>query len=202
MDKLSIDQSGLVWEPKPFFAPARVHPRWSKNPDLKAIKTALLQEVPILQGHDIDVAIFAEGVLNKAYRVHDATTGASYIRRLSMPLNLYYKTATEVATLDYLERYTKLPSPKVYAQNVSSNNIIGYEWILMSLMPGISVQFCWHKLTKEELRKIVKQFATYQAELFSHQFLGLGGLQKNIIGVTILIECLPYRFGGTEEFMI
>lgn len=59
--------------------------------------------------------------------------------RVSLPVDPRHKTAGEVATLRWIRKRSEMPVPKVVAFDDSNANEIGFEWILMQRMPGISV---------------------------------------------------------------
>ena len=68
----------------------------------------------------------------------------SYIIRVSLPVDAYYKTASEVATIKYLHAHTSIPIPDVFAWDASDDNPIGFEWILMERVSGIPLQEVWY----------------------------------------------------------
>lgn len=43
----------------------------------------------------------------------------------------------EVATLNYVKQRTTIPVPTVIVSDSSSENDLGYEWILMEKIPGL-----------------------------------------------------------------
>ncbi|KAG7288264.1 hypothetical protein NEMBOFW57_007795 [Staphylotrichum longicolle] len=63
---------------------------------------------------------------------------------------------------------THVPVPKVIAFDDSRDNEIGFEWILMELMPGISAYKRWRKLSMAEKTWVVEQIAEFQSQLFRH----------------------------------
>ncbi|KAJ5629939.1 hypothetical protein N7528_003596 [Penicillium herquei] len=79
-----------------------------------------------------------EGGFNRVF-IFTMDDGSRVIARLpfviSGPARL--TTASEVATIHYLETNTSIPVPKILAWNDDATNDIGSEYIIMECMPGI-----------------------------------------------------------------
>jgi len=175
----AIPQYGLDWENRSFY-PAFVHPVWSTEPDIQAIKSVV---VNVLKDDDIKIEFLAQGAFNKVYKIHDTSKGSQYIMRVSLPLDPHHKTSSEVTTMQYIKETTNLPVPTVIAYDASPDNIIGFEWILMSLMPGMPLNTRWVQLSLTEKRAILTQIATYSAEMFEKcRFKSIGSLQRDASG--------------------
>ncbi|EED16705.1 conserved hypothetical protein [Talaromyces stipitatus ATCC 10500] len=86
---------------------------------------------------------------------------------------LHHKTQGEVTTLRFLRRETNIPVPEVIAFDDSCNNEIGFEWILMELMPGVSAYKRWRTSTTFQKVALVQNIAELQAQLFFHTFSGI-----------------------------
>ncbi|TGJ84792.1 hypothetical protein E0Z10_g3993 [Xylaria hypoxylon] len=77
------------------------------------------------------------------------------------------------------------PVPNVIAFDDSNNNEIGFEWILMELMPGFPAYKKWRTMSMEQKVAITKCIAEIQAELFCYgnsAFKGIGTLHMSIPG--------------------
>ncbi|KAK7429385.1 hypothetical protein QQZ08_003977 [Neonectria magnoliae] len=101
--------------------------------------------------------------------------------RVSLPVDPPHKTAGEVATLRWIGRFTKVPVPDIIAFDDSSDNEIGFEWILMQLMPGTSAYSRWRKMPLAAKKALVEQVADYQAQIAkatqdTTSFRGIGTL--------------------------
>jgi hypothetical protein len=55
--------------------------------------------------------------------------------RVTLPVSPHHKTRGEVATLRWVREHTNIPVPKVIAFDDNSDDSIGFEWILVELMP-------------------------------------------------------------------
>ena len=174
-----MNQSGLEWAHS-VFSTTCVEPTWSREPSIELIKAVLVHHIEGSTRGSLDVDFLAQGALNKVYKVVETKTQKTYAMRVALPVDPHHKTSAEVATMEFLATKTSLPVPNIYAYCTTSNNPLGFEWVLMSFIPGISLQSCLHLLSLEEKKVIVKQIVRYQAELFAHQFMGIGSLRSTL----------------------
>jgi hypothetical protein len=93
--------------------------------------------------------------------------------RVSLPIHPHSKTLGEVTTLRFLRRETDIPVPEIIAFDNSTDNKIGFEWILMERMPGVSLYKKWRTMTAFQKAALVQRVAEYQAQIFRHSFSGL-----------------------------
>ena len=91
---------------------------------------------------ELTVRFLAEGSFNKVYTADTKTTSIvkSYIFRVTLPVEPGDKVRNEVAALDYVKQRTTIPVPNVIACDSSSENYLGFEWILMEKIPGASLR--------------------------------------------------------------
>ncbi|KAK7428873.1 hypothetical protein QQZ08_004643 [Neonectria magnoliae] len=144
-----------------------LEPGWKFEPSLDAVKTVRL------------------------YVVED-NLKQKFIMRVSLPVDPHNKTASEVATLRWLRNHSDIPVPRVMAFDDSNNNEMGFEWILMQLMPGTSAYYQWRKLPMETKKALVENVAEYHAQLFSTStFRTIGTLKDD--GLTADPHCIPSR---------
>lgn len=94
---------------------------WPIIPDLSVIKDLAIQNLPPSFA-DTGVEFFAEGSFNKIYNIRSSHFSRQYLMRVSLPVEPFYKTESECATLAYIEAYTTIPVPKYVAHDSSSNN--------------------------------------------------------------------------------
>ena len=64
----------------------------------------------------------------------------------------------------------------VIAFDASNNNDLGFEWMLMEMMPGIPLADVWRTTSWSAKQKLVKHIALYTAQLFRKRFDSLGNL--------------------------
>lgn len=90
--------------------------------------------------------------------------------RVTLPVDPFNKTNSEVATITFVQLHTEIPVPQIIAFDDSSENELGFEYILMEMLPGETLRMRWRKLSGDTKRKLVKQVANYQAQLFCRPF--------------------------------
>jgi len=130
---------------------------------------------------ELTVKFLAEGSFNKVYTVDTKTTSTSpiksYIFRATLPVEPGDKVRNEVATLDYIKRRTKIPVPAVIAYDYSSENELGFEWILMEKIPGASLHGIWPRLSDTSKAAITREIASYVLQIRKncvfHEIVGL-----------------------------
>lgn len=90
------------------------------------------------------------------------------------------KTLNEVTTLEYLNRYTSIPVPRVLAyESAMSDSLIGYEYILMTCMKGNPLNHEFERIyTNPDLyHHVLEQLADILAELKKRPFFSIGSLK-------------------------
>ncbi|KAK1984509.1 phosphotransferase enzyme family-domain-containing protein [Colletotrichum cereale] len=166
-------RDGLAWEDGGW----ELEPSWTREPSVTAIEKVCRQQLKIDGAASFDVSFYAAGAFNKLYLVqHD---GKKLIMRVSLPVDPGDKTRGEVATLRWLRRWTSTPVPRVFAFDDSSDNEIGFEWILMELMPGVSAYKRWRGMSMAQKTAFVEKVADYQTEILSQDrgFRSIGTLR-------------------------
>ncbi|CAG7918139.1 unnamed protein product [Penicillium olsonii] len=168
-ESLTLKQHGLQWEEGLF----GFEPHWSVEPDIEDIKATIQEYYP---SSTVEVEFLAQGAFNKVYNA--TVDGKELIMRLSLPIDPHFKVLSEVATMNFVRRVTKLPVPEVIKFDSSAENRIGFEWILMTKMPGKPFGDVWLSLSFEAKAKLVRQLAEAASDLFEHQFEGIGNLYE------------------------
>lgn len=168
---MNVDtRDGLAWDESGFF----LTPVWTREPKLETIENVCRNRLSLDDREICDVTFYAEGAFNKLYLVR--TSRRQSLMRVSLPVYPHSKTLGEVTTLRFLRRSTNIPVPEVFAYDESASNGIGYEWILMEFMPGVTTYKKWRTLTTFQKTALVQQIAVFQAQMFQHKFSGIGTL--------------------------
>lgn len=101
--------------------------------------------------------------------------------RLSSPISpppevRDYVLASEAATMQFLERHTRVPSPRVFDWAIESDpaNEVGVGYILMEKMNVTPLD--WQGATTAQREKVVQQLADILLEIEKHPFAKLGSL--------------------------
>ncbi|RPA74566.1 hypothetical protein BJ508DRAFT_418581 [Ascobolus immersus RN42] len=136
-------------------------PIWSKEPDIEAIQR-IAQACLRATGAErqVSVSFLAEGTFNKAYiiTVTDDLRSFRFIFRVALPIYPHYKTSSEVGTVSYIRKHTNctVPIPQVYFYDSSSDNELGFEWIMMDFIEGVRLGQVWGKLEMEHMPRWLK----------------------------------------------
>ncbi|KAM0354878.1 hypothetical protein ACHAPU_000714 [Fusarium lateritium] len=155
---MSLTRPGLYWDDS-FLD---LIPRWEYDPDLDKIR-AVCEET--LQA-ECSVSFLTAGAFNRIYTVK-VSEDTSYVMRISLSVDPRHKTAGEVATLNWLGRQSIIPVPKVIAFDNTSNNKIGFDWILMEKISGSTAYSRWRKTSMEDKKNMVEKLAGYHAHLMN-----------------------------------
>ncbi|KAG6207437.1 hypothetical protein E4U35_000965 [Claviceps purpurea] len=83
---------------------------------------------------------------------------------------------SEALTMQFLDRHTRVPSPRVFDWACESDptNTIGVGYILMEKLNGTPLD--WQRATVSQKEKIVRQYADVMLEIARHPFDKLGSL--------------------------
>lgn len=150
-------------------------PRWTREPPLEAIESVYRRQLGIRPEYTCTVSSYAVGTFNKLYLV---STDNPLLIRVLLPVHPRLKTCGEVATLQWVHDNTNIPVLKVVAFQDSNENEIGFEWILMELMPSTSAYRRWHTLSMKQKTAFSEHLAEFQAQL--SRYSNLDGAFRNI----------------------
>ncbi|KAL2265317.1 hypothetical protein VTJ83DRAFT_6417 [Remersonia thermophila] len=146
------------------------HEGWVKN-----IRAILASHLPDLATSDI--TYFAKGTFNRLYSITNPDwEGKAYVFRVSIPVEPFFKTESEVATMEYVRRHTSMPIPRVIAFSSSDDNELGHEWILMEMMPGQPLRTLWPRMPEEARVAVFAELAQHVKQLVALRFSKLGSI--------------------------
>ena len=97
------------------------------------IYTAGLSE-PIRPNALLSDLLRAEGTFNKLYSICSPHHPQYYITRITLR---FFNTESECATHAYIRSYTSIPVPYVIAYSSSSENPLGFEWMLSEKIEAV-----------------------------------------------------------------
>jgi aminoglycoside phosphotransferase (APT) family kinase protein len=168
-------QDGLAWEETLF----DLVPCWAREPTTEAIERTCRQKLNICPKDTCSVGFYSAGAFNKLFLI--TCTDKKYLMRVSLPVHPHTKTRGEVATLRWVRDHTKVTVPQVIVFEDNNTNEIGFEWILMDLMPGSSAYKRWRTMSMDQKVNFTTSIAEFQADLFRHghldsTFRGVGTL--------------------------
>lgn len=158
-----IDQEGLIWEPGLWGS----SPKWTFEPSLKAVAEAVYDHLKLSSAEVADASIefFSQGAFNKLYAV--TCPRGAYLLRVTLPVDPVFKTASEVATLHMISRYTSIPVPTIFGYDVSRANPMRFEWTLMDRMPGVTLDKAWPGMSWPAKYRFVYSMVDVLSQLFS-----------------------------------
>ena len=182
-------QHTSCWEPG-LWAPK---PRWPADPDISIIESLSRNHLQIPVENTITARFFAQGAFNKVYTIATSNGGRvefqlPYVFRVTIPVEPFYKTASEVATLSYIQEHTLAPVPRVIAYSSTTDNELGFEWILMEKIPGVSLKSVWREMdleTKERETRAVAQYVKQLHDQCSFDAIGNLYFREDLSGRTM-----------------
>jgi len=191
-----VCQPQFVWE-SGIWGPV---PRWLSPPDIAVIKTLSRTHLRLPADCHLTVTFFSEGAFNKLYLVAfsgggDNLRSSEYIFRATSPVEPFYKTASEIATLSYIREHTSVPVPRVIAHGSTAENELGCEWILMERVPGIALVDVWSDIRLETKSRETKRIAGFVRQLRNIQrpFAAIGNLyfREDINASNAVVRVVP-----------
>jgi len=154
-------QQDLQWEETLF----GLVPRWKRDPSIAAVETVCRRQLNIPPQDPCIVSFHASGTFNKLYTVQSTGLAPLLLMRVTLPVYPRRKTRCEVTTLRWVRENTSVPVPEVFAFDESSDNEIGFEWILMEFVQGVSADKLWPCLSMVQKAAFTEQIAGFVAEL-------------------------------------
>ncbi len=178
-------RDGLAWDDNGLGPEAR----WVRDPDIFAVQRVCRRHLGIAEGPEgpeaggTTVSFHADGAFNKLYRV--SCNRGHFIMRVSLPVDPRRKTCGEARTLQLVRRKTNIPAPCVVGFDDSRSNEIGYEWLLMDMMPGTPAHYRWRSMSTAQKETLTVRVADFQAQLFrcgnfGDGFRGIGTLGSGL----------------------
>ncbi|KAJ5950725.1 uncharacterized protein N7479_009138 [Penicillium vulpinum] len=109
-----------------------------------------------------------------------------------------WKLRSEAATMTYLQRYTCIPTPKIFdwACESNSGNPLGVDYILMEKLDGKSLD--WQAATPQQKEKVIQQLVDISLEIERHPFEAIGSLVSTageVINLQGLAHQSTFRIG-------
>jgi len=163
-------QDGLEWVAETF----GLEPRWTTEPNIAKVELLARKHLNIEQNTYCRVTFYAQGAFNKLYKIE--TEAGCSLMRVTLPVDPSNKTNSEVATILFVGQNTDIPVPRIFAFDDSRENELGFEWILMEMLPGVTLRTRWRKLSKDAKRDLVKEVAKYEAQLSRYKFPVIGNI--------------------------
>lgn len=164
-------------------------PVWPREPNMDVARKLAIESLSSDKFSNATISAFAEGSFNRLYCVSSPQTTAEYIMRVALPVDPFYKTESEVATMDYIRQHTSIPVPGVVAYSSNSSNELGFEWMLLERIPGVPLHEVWDKMPFEAKMDLTVRLANSFKGLFQRQFPLIGSIYYN--GVWNQVDYTP-----------
>lgn len=125
----------------------------------------------------VEISKLAEGGFNKVFLL-TMDDGFQVIARLPTPVAgpRHLTTASEVATMNFLENVLNLSVPKVYDYSNTSSNPVGAEYMIIEMIQGESIESRWLSLSAEDIKDLMTQVVRMEEKIFSFQWPAYGSI--------------------------
>lgn len=177
---------GMKWVATIF----NIFPVWTIDPDTSVIENtcrAYFERTfrPDQHISSMEVTFLDQGSLNRVYFVHTVVAQRmtpviqrisgitkveetrKVVMRVSLPVDPHLKGASEIATMDFVRRFTKIPVVSVLDSALSATNPIQFDWMLQAYSLGSSVFRSWNALGYSGREQLTAQLAELQLDLFT-----------------------------------
>lgn len=140
-----------------------------QEPNTQDIRETVQQYIDYIapDTETISVELLAQGAFNQAYNITAENKAAGlrkeFVFRVALPIYPYYKLESDVATTEFVRHTTRVPVPIIYAFDSCPNNKLGFEWMLMEKVNGVSLYDTWDTMeysVKQELTRTVANWVT------------------------------------------
>ncbi|KAF3004299.1 hypothetical protein E8E13_008766 [Curvularia kusanoi] len=170
-----------------------LEPHWTREPSLSSISDVARRQLNLPQDAGLDVTFHSKSAFSKTYRISAPAT--SYLVRVSLPVDPRHRTESAVAAIGFVREKTSFPVPEVITYSPDSSNELGFEWMLMTDVPGTTLYKAWRKMSWESKEAVVKQLAEYQAKILENKFQKIGSLYRSADGFAVdqLVTTIHYQ---------
>ena len=125
---------------------------------------------------DVKVTFFANGSFNKLYQVEIPDSPKAFLMRIPLPIDPWFKTRSEVFTIETVRRLTSLSLPSILSYCADTRNDLHLEWFLMDMLPGQTLWSLWRSLSMKQKEDVVKNIAQLHVDLFNARWSSIGSL--------------------------
>ncbi|KAK5070995.1 hypothetical protein LTR64_003970 [Lithohypha guttulata] len=160
---------GLRWEPGCW-------PAFTVGVEENRVDELCRMILSIPQGGKCECAKLDYGTRSQLWSVD--TGDARYVLKVLKAVFPVQKLENEVATMQFIADRTSIPVPEVIAYSAYTATI-GFEWILMTRIPGKDLGRAGIDMSIEQKSRVVKELASYQRELLQITFPSIGSLMAS-----------------------
>ena len=155
-----------------------LEPVWTSEPDPSVIRKLTLRHLEMDPNTEAKVMLFSSGAFNKIYKV-DALD-KSFVFRVTVPIYPTFKILSDLGTMDFVRTRTDLPVPTATGYSSSSDNELGFEYMLIDFIPGPPLWRRYRHLPMARKHELTTRLAHFQYELTRPQncFQEVGSIYK------------------------
>lgn len=170
-----VAQVGLEW----VLTICGSEPRWTVEPSVETVAKLAHHHLGLSETDlaKTTISYRGQGALNKLYTI--LCPRGSFMMRVSLPVDPRFKTLSETATVELVRSSTSIPVPQIIAFDASSDNELGFEWVLMEQMPGNPLEEVWGSMSWTAKSVLVEQVADITAQLFRLKFSHIGNVFRS-----------------------
>ena len=168
--------AGMIWK-RGFFGGLEL--KWTTDPSLQIIEEIVRRELSVPKNSLCKVQSLAQGAFNKVYAVQrQGPQDEELIMRITLPVQPYFKTISEHATIEYLKQHTTIPVPEVLKYNAKREAELGFEWMIMHRVHGVGLGNQWTSMSWLKKELIVRKVVSFLVQLFKTRFPRIGNLYE------------------------
>jgi hypothetical protein len=151
-------------------------PMWPREPDIDVVRKLAVSCLPTDAFTHAEIGLFAQGAFHRLYCISSNLTAVKYLMRVALPVDPFYKTESEVATMEYVRKHSSMPVPRIIAYTSSASNELGFEWILMEKVDGVPLNDVWEAMPFDSKADLTVGFAGFMKQLRACRFPLFGNL--------------------------
>ncbi len=157
-------------------------PKLIQEPTTQLIHETIQQYIEFIapETEKISVEFLAQGAYNQAYNITAENKATcfrkEYIFRVALPIYPYYKVESDVATTEFVRHASTVPVPVIYAFDSSPNNKLGFEWMLMEKVKGVSLYDVWDSMEYSTKQELTRTVANWMDQISRLRFNKIGSL--------------------------
>lgn len=178
-------------------------PTWPREPDIEAARKLAIAYLPAADFADAEIGPFARGAFHRLFIISSSRVRTQYLMRVAIPVDPFFKTESEVATMEYVRERSSLPVPRVVAFASTASNPLGFEWILMERADGVPLDQVWDNMPLDAKTRLTDDFAHRMKQLLDIRFTLLGNIYFvdiwNQVGYAPLFDHHPRHNSGSID---
>lgn len=96
--------------------------------------------------------------------------------RITLPVEPFFKTESECATLAYIRSHASIPLSNVIAYDSSSENPLAFEWMLLEKIEGVPLSYVWEQMDFDSKVRLTLEISNLLQQQHDLEFSQTGNL--------------------------